>query len=319
MPISVVQSRVINQGGYSGSFGVNVTAGNSVILVATGAVFAAIASSSNPTFAGSPVTGAVKLYEIESAGGATGGGNYTTAWLLPNVAGGSAAVAITITNVFGGNFGLFGYEVSGLGATPTTGPASTGTAESGTALSSGSITPGAAIIIGSGACLTSTSMTGPTSPWTTIAMTGNDSLASSQVSAGGAVTWQATAAASTIWTAGIAAIAATGGGTAHTATASLTVTPSRSVSTVHGHFRTASLTVVPVRSNAVTQQHVRAASLTVTPVRQAVRHASHIVTANLSAVPSVHATGVNSSVVSGLVFRVTAARTAWLVQGARTS
>lgn len=207
MTISVVQSRVINQGGYSGNFGTNVTAGNSVILVATGAVFAAAASSSNPTFAGSPVSGAVKLYEVESAGGATGGGVYTTAWLLPNLAGGSAAVGLTVSNVFGGSFGLFGYEISGLGATPSAGPASTGTAETGTAVDSGSITAsGAALVIGSGACFSATSLTGPSSPWTTIAMTGSASLTSSQVTAGGAADWQATAAASTGWVAGIAAV-----------------------------------------------------------------------------------------------------------------
>jgi hypothetical protein len=63
------------------------------------------------------------------------------------------------------------------------------------------------------------------------------------------------------------------GGTSHTATASLTVTPSFSATAVRAsrnNTATAALTVTPVFSAATVQAHVRTAALTVTPVFRAV-------------------------------------------------
>lgn len=74
--------------------------------------------------------------------------------------------------------------------------------------------------------------------------------------------------------------------TAHTATASLTVTPSFTAVRVRGHSRTTSLTVTPSRTAAAARGHARTAALTVTPARTAARRAAHVATAALTVTPA---------------------------------
>jgi hypothetical protein len=138
MTVTVVQAQDFPSAS-SGSFTGNVTPGNSVVLVAQS--FNAsnkVLSSSSPKFAGSAVTGAIHAFDVQSAysGGDT---RFAAVWLLPDLAGGSAAVAVTVTNgTFGANIGLTAYEVAGLGATPFLDKTSTATNTTGSAVASGS-------------------------------------------------------------------------------------------------------------------------------------------------------------------------------------
>jgi hypothetical protein len=114
--IAVVQSKTFN-GAISGSLNGNVTAGNSVIMwqfLYNNAV--ANMSTSNPTFGGSAVTGAAKLFEVQAG---TGNNIYVAAWLLPNLAGGAASLALTQSNgLVDSNIGMVAAEFSGLGTAP---------------------------------------------------------------------------------------------------------------------------------------------------------------------------------------------------------
>lgn len=71
-------------------------------------------------------------------------------------------------------------------------------------------------------------------------------------------------------------------GVAHTATASLTVTPSLSAARQRGTYRTASLTVTPTRTAARTRGTYRTAALTVTPALAAARTAARFRQAHLT-------------------------------------
>jgi hypothetical protein len=105
--------------GWSGNLGAVVTAGNTLFLVATGFTSTAgqLISTSAPTLAGSPVTGAAKLQEVQSF--STGATVYHAIWMLPNCPGGSAAVALTMSGSAAiSAVGLAVYEVSGLGSSP---------------------------------------------------------------------------------------------------------------------------------------------------------------------------------------------------------
>jgi Domain of unknown function (DUF4082) len=75
-------------------------------------------------------------------------------------------------------------------------------------------------------------------------------------------------------------------GTAHTATAALTVTPAFSAARTRGRYRTASLTVTPSFSAARTRGRYRTAALTVTPAFSAARTAARYRTAALTVTPS---------------------------------
>jgi hypothetical protein len=265
--VAVVQAAIITQAGgtWSGSFGSSVTAGSSVVLLASAATSSGgVISSSAPTFAGSSVAGASSLWGFSE--GATDRA-YSGGWLMPNVAGGSAAVGLTVTN--GDNFGsgatgTWGIEVSGLGASPAVvTPASAG--GSSTAFSSGATGSAtrAGIAVGSSVAfgITETLSGGG---WTALTqMTSQFGTAGYQLLSSGTVTFAGTMSAGN-WAAGAAIILATSG--AHTATASLTVTPAFSAAPAHVHARTASLTVTPVLSAAPAHSQHGTASLTVTPV-----------------------------------------------------
>ena len=84
----------------------------------------------------------------------------------------------------------------------------------------------------------------------------------------------------------------TTGGTSHTATASLTVTPSFSAARVRGKFRTGGLTVSPSFSAARVRGKYRTGALTVTPSLSAARTRGRYRSAVLTVTPSFSAARV---------------------------
>lgn len=208
--VAVVQSALIANA-TSGSFGSNVTAGNTVFLTVccfntTGNTI----SSSNPTFGGSPASGAVKLKEAQSNSAGTESA-YTATWMLPNLAGGAASVGITVTNgTVNANTGLLLYEVSGLGSNPTLDQSNSGSATSGTAISSGAsgaITQAPEFVLG--AWEANQGSTAPGAPWTSQFISGAGvGLTGYQIpsSSGASFTFSGTGNASGLWAATIVTV-----------------------------------------------------------------------------------------------------------------
>ena len=118
MAITVPQVQLVTNA-YTGSFGSNVTAGDSVLLLVVSYNTSNVTiSSSSPTFNGSPVTGSQLLKDQQSpyAASAT---TYAALWMLPNVSGGAKPFGITVTNgLSSGNTGIWALDVAGLGTTP---------------------------------------------------------------------------------------------------------------------------------------------------------------------------------------------------------
>ena len=211
MAVSVVQTALIGGANWAGSFGSNVTAGNTVFLVVTGYNTSNVTiTSSAPTFGGSPVTGAAKVLERAHAydGVVT---DYVAVWMLPAVAGGSAAVAVTVTNSQNiAPVGIIAYEVAGLGASPVTDQTVAADA-AGASVSAGPTGPIAqAPEFVLGACVQDGSMSGAaSSPWTNVNFTGNANSASSYqlpVASGGTYTYSATLSGTSRWAAGVVTV-----------------------------------------------------------------------------------------------------------------
>ena len=161
MAITVPQNQPVTNA-YSGSFGGNVTAGDSVfLLVASFNTSNVTISSSAPTFGGSPVTGSALLVSQQSPY-AAGQTNYVAVWMMPNVAGGAASFAVTVTNgLSSGNTGIWALDVAGLGAYPTLDQSNTGNGSTGTAtVTSGSITQAPELVMAV-AKQAATTLTGP--------------------------------------------------------------------------------------------------------------------------------------------------------------
>jgi hypothetical protein len=164
-PLSVVQTAT------SYTFGSNVTAGNTIIVVSAAYSNSSGAmTSSSPTFGGSAVTGSFAAFAGTGNGVNSGlsGGNavYVCCWVLPNVAAGHNNVALTLGG--GANqSGVVMWEVHGLGASPVLGSHSTGSGLTGAAVDAGfmpidstanAICVGMAQIYGGGSAA-------PASPW----------------------------------------------------------------------------------------------------------------------------------------------------------
>jgi hypothetical protein len=280
----------------STSLSSNVTAGNSVMLLVScySTTNGATLTSSAPTFNGSAVSGAVKVCSAQS--GYSSFSIYGAVWLLPDLAGGASSLGIT----FGGTGATaslcWGQEVAGLGASPTAQTPATaqGSSSSGTAISSGT-TPtitGAAFVSGLGAATGETFTSGnvPTSPWTSLVEDSGFLALSYQIASSGTATWSVTGSTSAEWAAMAAVVYATSGGTPHTDTASLTVTPSFTATAAHGHFATAALTVTPSFATTRVHGHNPTTALTVTPVFGTARVQGHVRAGNhLGIVPGFHA------------------------------
>jgi hypothetical protein len=153
--VAVVQSQIITQAAatWSGTFTNPVTAGNTIILLADAAAASGTVSTSSPLYNGLAVTGATKLWDlVEGTSNLIG----SAGWMLPNVSGSSSSVALTYTG--GGSFGsgatgLWGIEVSGLGANPIAVLPAASAGTTGTALSSGATSnaPSSGIAVGQAA------------------------------------------------------------------------------------------------------------------------------------------------------------------------
>jgi hypothetical protein len=295
--ISVVQSVAINNG-YSGNFGTAVTAGSSIAEAVTGHNgTASDISTSSPLYNGGSVTGASKLVEQNSPSEA--GAAYSSIWLLPDVAGGGTSLSITITNSPAASYvGIIAYEVAGLGSSPTVDKSNSNTGsgtEDQNSGASGNITQGPEFVLGTVTQDGTIGSSYPPSGWTSMNVGTTNSVAGYQIpaSSGGSYTYDL-GAGSAHWTGAIATIYAASGGTPHTATAALTVTPSFSAPRVRGKYRTASLTVTPSFTAARTPGKYRTAALTVTPSFAATRLHIHGRTAGLVVDPSFSAARVVS-------------------------
>jgi hypothetical protein len=216
-PISVVQSVYIPFN-IEGNFANNVTAGNTVILMA--ALYSAAASgsfsTSNPQFGqrGDSVAGTDLL---EGTGPILPNGpgfGYTAVWMLPNMPGDATYVRVDCTYPSpGAPLGMFAYEVAGLGSAPQLDPAGGVTSEAGsvTAVNSGicpAITAAPEIIFGFGHIYDVT-LAAPSSAWTTMIGGGVQNFWSGYQLAstpGNTYDWSQTAASTGSWGAGIVAI-----------------------------------------------------------------------------------------------------------------
>jgi hypothetical protein len=262
MTISVVQSKNIN-GAWSGSFSSNVTAANTVFLFAFQYNGSGAMSSNSPLFGGSAASGASKLFDVQDSGHTV----YSTVWMLPNLAGGAASVALTNVNgTVDANVGMAAIEVSGLGSAPAldsgaspnpeTGSGATGTVDSG---ATGNITSAPELIVS--ASIVFGQNPGTPSPWTTLQPSGFCTAAWQIVTSSGSP-YEFTGNADTAaWCSGIAAVQTGSGGTPHTSTPSLTVTPSFAVKKAEAHVQ--AMTVTPAFAVKKAEAHVQ--SLTVTP------------------------------------------------------
>lgn len=296
-----------------------VGSGNTVYFGIVAFAFSnATITSSAPTIGGSPVSGATKI--LDQLSGFSGTGVvYIAVWKMPNVTGApSGTCGITIGG--GGTLlDIFPREYSGMGASPTVDQLVTvqhPNAPNPAAGPTGAITSAPELVIMMSAIL-GVAEASPGSPWTYEAGSSSFCGFGWQVvtSSGGTYSFtQSTSGGQNAWSAGIVTDAASGGGgTAHTATAALTVTPSFSAGRQRGKFRTGALSVVPslsavrargrFRTAALSvdpsiaagraQGHTRRAALLVTPGFTAARSAGHVRHAVLVLTPVIHATGTN--------------------------
>jgi hypothetical protein len=163
MPPSVVQSAAVGSGS-SLTLTNPVTGGNSLAIIAQGYN---TSSSSSPTYNGSTPIGAALLAQLNSAVENV----YSGIWLLPNLAGGSKSVGITIS---GGDNGFTVAELAGLGAAPQLDPNGGYSlnygGNSATGMPSGNmpaLASSSAILLGTGAAYGDSSYT-PPGGWTTL-------------------------------------------------------------------------------------------------------------------------------------------------------
>jgi hypothetical protein len=211
---SVVQNKNFTAA-WSGNLNSAVTGGNTLFLVASGYTNTAyqVISTSAPTLGGSPVTGAVKLQEVQSQ--STGATVYHAVWMLPNCPGGSAAVALAMSGSSAiSAVGLAVYEVAGLGASPqldrqmkncTNATVGTGTAVD--SLATTAVEYAGEFVLAVGVSDQGSS-SGPASPWVNSELSVN-SWTGYQLpaSAGGTFEWAQTASGAANWSAGVVCVA----------------------------------------------------------------------------------------------------------------
>lgn len=208
MTASVVEVLPLSQG-YSGSFAGNVAAGNTVLLAASAFTTSGAAiSSSAPLFNGSPVTGAAKLIDVQSAGA---NAVYAALWILPDVTGGAKPVALTVTgdNTPIAAVGMIALNVAGLGASPSLAAAPSSAIGSGTSVSTGPTGPvtGAGDIVFALEVLFGAALAGAGAPWTEQGLPSSFTMAGWQLpgSSGGTYNY-AQSGGSAGWCGAIAAI-----------------------------------------------------------------------------------------------------------------
>lgn len=220
MTISVVQAAVSGNLSGTAAFGSAVTPGNTVVILVSaynsGGGGAGM-SSSSPTLGGSTPAGSGILASAHSSGS---NAIYSAGWLLPAIAspaGDQKTLSITLT----GNSGavaLFGYEISGLGSTPTQDLSTTGSAAASTSVSIGPTSAAAQapeIILGEAAYFGTSSSAGP-SGWTSDSPPNQFAWSGYQIatSSGGTYSWAQTTGSAGDWAGLIVSLYAPGGAAA---------------------------------------------------------------------------------------------------------
>lgn len=254
-----------------------------VFTTATGSLTNALSSS---------VTAPV---QIGSSQLATGGGVQQVGSVYSIVAGASDAGATLTFSTSGGTGGSYWYDVglvSYTGAKTTGVPDCNAGTEFFSASSTGTTTTPSATtatagdwqvqLLGVGAASGNASFTTPgglTKRQEVIASANAGvqlEIGDSNASVGGSgttignTTWTATGSTNSVWSTSFT-VGLAPAGTSHSATASLTVTPSFSAARTRGHYRTGSLIVVPAFAAVRSAAHVRHGSLLVVPSFMAVR------------------------------------------------
>lgn len=215
MTISVVQAS-----NSSGVFASGVTPGNTIMLIAEGFDFAnTTITTSAPTLGGTAYTGATDLLDIPSGFSTGSGVVYGGFWLLKNIPGGFGGATTTGITFGGGGsqYGLFAYEIAGLGATPTLDQLvhnQNGNALNPASGSTPAITAAPEIIFGLALCL-GVGLAAPTpAGWTSQAGSSSFGWAGYQIatSSGGTYSWsQSSGGSGNAWSAGIVTIQGSGG------------------------------------------------------------------------------------------------------------
>jgi hypothetical protein len=298
--VSVVQ--VATSGSFTNavSFGTGVTLGNYLIISG-----AAYNNASPPTSGGSPTVGGVApVGAAQAIQEGSGGSNsvYAATWLLPVTAAiaGQTAVSMPFTGA-AGHAGITAIETTGWGGTPAVDRSSAGGAGS-TAVNSGttSATQYAPEFIMAWSIGYSQAQPSPSGYTIQNAGGNSDFITGYQIagSSGGTYSWAGTGSPSANWAAGVVTFGVAGG-TPHTGTAALTVTPAFSAARVRGKYRTAALTVTPAFSATGSKNgsaKTATAALTVVPVFSAARLQAHVRSAALTVTPqfSAHAKGGKS-------------------------
>lgn len=216
-------------------------------------------------------------------------------WTDQNIGVSSTSVVVTFSGAVTEGY-VYVQEWSGIATTLAVdkingGNGTTGSISSG---SSGTLGQASELIVGCalGASAAATvAIAGPGAPWTnlTTLVTGANAFSASYqvVSATTAQTYTATLSGGN-GVFGFASVIVTlkaAAGTPHTATSSLTVTPSFANTRVLAHFRTSALTVTPSLTAVRLHTQFRIASLTVTPAFAVTRLQTHNRTATLNVVP----------------------------------
>lgn len=214
MAISVVQTAV--SGNLSGTavFGNPVTPGNTVLMYVSAYGDGAPISTSGPQLGRSSVPGASLLTSDYS----TSGGNiYSSLWMLPTISpvnGDGETLSITADGG-GGLASVIGWEVAGLGSSPSLDMSSAAAAAGGATTSSGTtgaITSASEIVVG-GATAYAETQSSPGSPWIVSDTPNAWCWAGYQIvsSAGGSYTWTQTTggAQDADWAAVVATVKAT--------------------------------------------------------------------------------------------------------------
>lgn len=161
MTVTVVQGGSSAGGAYTGTFANPVTAGNTLIYFVSGYGVSSPVSS-DPVIGGVTPAGSYQLYpdtvEAEAC---------ASAWLLPDIPGGSTAFGITATG-YGSNTvnGLLALEIAGAGSVTAISYAG-GSAT--TSVNSGSITAAGGLVVGQLAN-SITPFTGSIATWQGIAL-----------------------------------------------------------------------------------------------------------------------------------------------------
>jgi hypothetical protein len=102
--------------GYSGSFDAPVTAGNTIVLAASGHT-GDPANMTNPLYDGSPVTGASEIV-VRGSNDTTSVSAEGSIWILPDVATSGTSISITVDTDAGPYVGVIAFEIEGLGTAP---------------------------------------------------------------------------------------------------------------------------------------------------------------------------------------------------------